>query len=111
MSVKDSRGRVVALVIVVALVGALAFLLGRGVGLERSTPPIEELTVERIELPEAGRIRVHVVNGGQDPVTIHQVAVDDAVWAFAIHPDPTIERLGRATGRRRSRHRSLRIHG
>jgi zinc transporter ZupT len=97
MSAKDSRARVLGLVTVVALVGLLAFLLGRGVGLERMAPPIEELTVERIELPDAGRIRVHVVNGGQDPVTIHQVAVDDAVWAFGIHPHATIDRLGRAT--------------
>ena len=49
------------------------------------------------ELPDAGWIRVHVVNGGQDPVTIHQVAIDDAIWAFSIHPGPTIDRLGRAT--------------
>lgn len=97
MSVKDNRGRILGMVVVVALVGLLAFLLGRGVGLERSAPPIEELTVERIELPDAGRVRVHVVNGGQDPVTIHQVAIDDAVWAFSIHPGPTIRRLGRAT--------------
>ena len=97
MSAKDSRARVLGLVTMVALVGLLAFLLGRGVGLERSAPPIEELTVERIELPDAGLIRVHVVNGGQDPVTIHQVAIDDAVWAFGITPGPTIDRLRRAT--------------
>ncbi|HKY60471.1 MAG TPA: metal transporter [Gemmatimonadota bacterium] len=95
MSAKDSRVLGVALVIV--LVGLLAFLLGRGVGLERTVPPIEELTVERIELPDAGWIRVHVVNGGQDPVTIHQVAIDDAIWAFAIDRGATIDRLGRAT--------------
>ena len=97
MSVMDSRARVLGLITVVGLVGLLAFLLGHGVGLERSAPPIEELTVERIELPDAGWIRVHVVNGGQDPVTIHQVAIDDAIWAFSIHPGPTIDRLGRAT--------------
>ncbi|MGH7551065.1 MAG: ZIP family metal transporter [Gemmatimonadota bacterium] len=97
MSAKRSRGRAVAFIAIVAMVGLLAFLLVRGVGLERAAPPIEELTVERIELPEAGRIVVHVVNGGQDPVSIHQVAVDDAVWAFRIAPDPTIDRLEHAT--------------
>jgi zinc transporter ZupT len=97
MSAKRNEGRVLGLVTVIVLVALLAFLLGRGVGLERTVPPIEELTVERIELPDAGRIRVHVVNGGQDPVTIHQVAVDDAVWAFGIDPGPTIDRLRRAT--------------
>ncbi|HET9581215.1 MAG TPA: metal transporter [Gemmatimonadota bacterium] len=97
MSAKGNGGRILGLVTIVVLVGLLAFLLGRGVGLERAVPPIEELTVERIEMPAAGRIVVHVVNGGQDPVTIHQVAVDDAVWAFGIRPGPTIDRLGRAT--------------
>ena len=70
MSAKGSRSTVLGLVTVVVLVGLLAFLLGRGIGLERAAPPIEELTIERIELPDGGRILVHVVNGGQDPVTI-----------------------------------------
>ncbi len=97
MSAKRSSGRVAAFVVIITLVALLAFLLVRGVGLERAAPPIEDLTVERIELPDPGRIVVHVVNGGQDPVSIHQVAVDDAVWAFRITPEPTIGRLGRAT--------------
>ncbi|MGH7571180.1 MAG: ZIP family metal transporter [Gemmatimonadota bacterium] len=97
MSSKRSSGRLVAFIGILAMVGLLAFLLVRGVGLERAAPPIEELTVERIELPEPHRIVVHVVNGGQDPVSIHQVAVDDAVWAFRIAPDPTIDRLEHAT--------------
>jgi zinc transporter ZupT len=97
MSAKGSRSTVFGLVTVVVLVGLLAFLLGRGIGLERAAPPIEELTIERIELPDAGRILVHVVNGGQDPVTIHQVAIDDAIWAFGIRPGPTIDRLDHAT--------------
>ncbi|HUP00137.1 MAG TPA: metal transporter [Gemmatimonadota bacterium] len=87
----------VSLTIVAALVGLLAFLLARGVGLERAAPPLEELTIERVELPAPGRIRVHVVNGGQDAVTIHQVAVDEAIWAFTIQPAATIGRLGGAT--------------
>lgn len=97
MSAKGSRSTVLGLVTVVVLVGLLAFLLGRGIGLERAAPPIEELTIDRIELPDAGRILVHVVNGGQDPVTIHQVAIDDAIWAFGIRPRPTIDRLDHAT--------------
>jgi zinc transporter ZupT len=79
------------------LVGLLAFLLARGVGLERNVPPIEELTFERVELPEPGLVRLHVVNGGVDPVTIHQAIVDDAVWSFTIDPSPTIGRLRGAT--------------
>ena len=98
MSPKGSRaGIAVGLIVVAVLVGLLAFLLARGVGLERSAPPIEELTVERVELPEPNLIRVHVVNGGVDPVTIHQAIVDDAVWSFTIEPSPTIGRLRGAT--------------
>ena len=97
MSAKRNLGRIAAAVVIVALVGLLAFLLGRQVGLERAAPPIEELTIERVELPAPGRIRVHVVNGGQDPVTIHQVAIDDAIWVFSIEPDATIGRLRGAT--------------
>jgi ZIP family zinc transporter len=83
--------------VVALLVGLLAFLLVREVGLERAAPPIEELTIGRIELPRRDLVRVHVVNGGVDPVTIHQVMIDDAVWSFAIRPEPTIGRLGKAT--------------
>jgi zinc transporter ZupT len=98
MSPKGNRaGIAVGLIVVAVLVGLLAFLLARGVGLERSAPPIEELTVERVELPEPNLIRVHVTNGGVDPVTLHQAIVDDAVWSFTIEPSPTIGRLRGAT--------------
>ena len=93
MSRQRSVGLWAGIAVAAALVGLLAFLLARGVGLERSAPPIEELTVERIELPRPDLIRLHVVNGGIDPVTVHQVIVDDAVWSFTIEPDPTIGRL------------------
>jgi zinc transporter ZupT len=97
MSLRDRTGIAIGLTVVAVLVGLLAFLLVRGVGLQRSAPPIEELTVERVELPEPGVIRVHVVNGGVDPVTVHQAIVDDAVWSFTIEPSPTIGRLRGAT--------------
>jgi zinc transporter, ZIP family len=75
----------------------LAVLVVSGAGLGvRTAPPIEELTVDRIILPTPGQIVVEVTNGGADPVTIAQVQVDDAYWAFTITPDPTIPRLGRA---------------
>lgn len=97
MSARDRAGIAVGLVVAGVLVGLLAFLLARGVGLERSAPPIEELTFERVELPAPGHMRVHVVNGGVDPITIHQAIVDDAVWSFTIEPSPTISRLRSAT--------------
>jgi zinc transporter ZupT len=89
-------GVAVGFLVIVVLVSLLAFLLGRQVGLERAAPPIEDITIERVELPAPGRIRLHVVNGGVDPVTINQVIVDDALWAFEIAPEPTVGRLDRA---------------
>ncbi len=98
MSEKRSAwGPAVGFAVMAVAVGLLAFLLVRGVGLDRAAPPIEELTIDRVELPEPGLIRLHLVNGGVDPVAIHQVIVDDAVWSFSIEPDPTIGRLRSAT--------------
>jgi len=59
--------------------------------------PVEELTIERVTLPEPGVMRVHVVNGGPEPVTVAQVMVDEAYWKHEIDGDRTIPRLGRAT--------------
>jgi len=87
-----------ALIPLLLLGALLAVLVIGGVGLgARTAPPIEELTVDRITLPAPGQIVAEVTNGGADPVTIAQVQVDDAYWAFTITPDPTIPRLGRAT--------------
>lgn len=61
-----------------------------------SLPPLEELTLERIELRPEGMI-VHLVNGGPEPVTVAQVQVDDAYWPFEVHPSIEIPRLGQAT--------------
>ena len=56
-------------------------------------PPIEELTFERIAFPEPGLIRVHMVNGGPEPVTVAQVVVDDAYWEHTVAPDRLVGRL------------------
>ena len=56
-------------------------------------PPIEELTFERIAFPEPGLIRVHMVNGGPEPVTVAQVIVDDAYWEHTVAPDRLVGRL------------------
>lgn len=77
----------------------LSGLIARG-GLvdffRQGTPPVEELTFERVALAP-GRITVDVVNGGPDPVTVAQVIVDEAFWDFSISPARTIPRLGRAS--------------
>ena len=44
-------------------------------------PPVERLTIDRATLAADG-IHLSVMNDGPDPVTIAQVTVDDAYWAF-----------------------------
>jgi ZIP family zinc transporter len=72
----------------------LVFLRFGPIGVFRQVfPPIEELTIERITLPEPGVIRVHVVNGGPEPSTIAQVLVDDAAWSHTIDGSRLVKRL------------------
>lgn len=59
-------------------------------------PPIEELTFERVAFPEPGLVRVHLVNGGPEPLTVAQVMVDEAFWEHSVTPDREISRLGNA---------------
>jgi hypothetical protein len=74
--------------LLVAKTGVLEFL-------RRGVPPVEELTFDRVTLAP-NLIRVDVVNGGPDPVTVAQVQVDEAFWEYTISPAPSIGRLGRA---------------
>lgn len=87
-----------ALIPLVLLIGALTLIVQTDAGLgDRTTPPIETLNIERVELPEPGLIEVSIVNDGPDPITIAQVLVDEAYWQFTITPGPTIDRLESAT--------------
>ena len=82
------------LVLVVLLVFTFLRLGPAGV-FQTAFPPVEELTIERVTLPGPGEMRVLVVNGGPEPVTVSQVMVDDAVWTHDVYGDRTIERLER----------------
>ena len=59
-------------------------------------PPVEKLAIERVTLGPEG-IVVTALNDGPDPVTIAQVVVDDAFWAFRAEPGTTLAHLGRTT--------------
>jgi ZIP family zinc transporter len=59
----------------------------------QSFPPVEQLTVERIRLPQFGVMEVEVVNGGPEPVTVAQVMVDDANWVHSVNGSRTLNRL------------------
>lgn len=79
-----------------AAVMVLIFATDGGIG-DRTAPPIETLTVERVRLPEPGQIEVRVINDGPDPITIAQVQVDDAYWQFTQNPAGELDRLDSAT--------------
>ncbi|HEU4325277.1 MAG TPA: hypothetical protein VFS21_19195 [Roseiflexaceae bacterium] len=94
-----STGAVFLALIPLLLLGGLVALLvvtGAGLG-NRTAPPIEALTIDRISLPARDQLVVTVTNGGPDPVTVAQVMVDDNYWSFTISPGPEIPRLGQAT--------------
>ncbi len=96
----EGRGRLWfwALLPLVLLAALSAVVAGTGVldFLRRGVPPVEELTFDRVVL-ERDLISVDVVNGGPDPVTVAQVAVNDAFWEFTITPAARIPRLAKAT--------------
>ncbi len=83
----------------VLLAGITALFLKVGpLGVFRAAfPPVEDLTIQRIRLPEPGRMEVLVVNGGPEPVTVAQLIIDEAYWPFQIEPGHTIPRLRSAT--------------
>ena len=80
----------VVLVIAFLILNPLAFFTG-------AFPPLEDLSVQRVTFPEPGQMRLEVINGGPDPVTIAQVLVDDAYWQFEITPGNELGRLETAT--------------
>lgn len=88
---------VLALVPLILLGIVLAYLVVTGGGLtELAGPPVEQIAIQRITLPQPGLIQVEVVNDGPGDVTIPQVLVDEAYWSFTAEPSTTIPRLGRA---------------
>ncbi len=92
------RALLLGLFPLLALGAVIAYIVFTGGGLrELSSPPLEQLNVERITLPEPGKIVLHVVNDGPEPLTIAQIAVDEAYWDFQADPSSMLPRLGRAT--------------
>lgn len=87
-----------ALLPLVLLVAVLALIFRTDAGLgDRTTPPIETLNIERVQLPEPGMIELTVINDGPDPITIAQVLVDEAYWQFTLEPNQILDRLDTAT--------------
>ena len=84
------------LVLLAALVASLVLLKPAEQLRPEGMPPVEKLRIERAVLAGDG-IRLSVMNDGPDPVTIAQVTVDDAYWAFTNEGGGTLGHLGRTT--------------
>ncbi len=82
--------------ILLGIIAALIVTTEGGLS-ELSGPPVEQISIQQIILPEPGRIVVQVVNDGPQDVTIPQVLVDEAYWQFMAEPSTTIPRFGQAT--------------
>jgi zinc transporter ZupT len=86
-----------ALLPLVLLAGLVALLVrtgAPGITKPEGMPPVERLVIERATLDGDG-IHLSVLNDGPDPVTVAQVTVDDAYWAFTAADGPTLRHLGR----------------
>ena len=59
-------------------------------------PPVERLAIDRARLVPEG-IVLSVLNDGPDTVTIAQIIVDDAYWAFSSTNGNMLRHLGRTT--------------
>lgn len=83
-----------AIVPLLLLAAVVVWILRTDAGLgDRTVPPIEALSVQRVTLPAPGQIALEVVNDGPDPITIAQVLVDDAYWEFSIAPNGPLQRM------------------
>lgn len=87
--------RGLAPLVLVALTLALFLRFGPAGVFRQAFPPVEELTIERVTFPEAHQVRVRVVNGGPEPVTVAQVMVDEANWVHTLDGDRRLRRLER----------------
>lgn len=89
----------IALVPLVLLAGLLALIISTAPGENLrgdGAPPVERLSIQRAVLRPDG-IVLSVLNDGPDDVTIAQVVVDDAYWAFTAEGGSTLKHLGRTT--------------
>jgi ZIP family zinc transporter len=88
---------VLLLLPLIALAGVIFLFLSTGGGLKLSPPaPVESLAFERTIL-KPDHIDVIIRNSGPHDLTIAQVMVNNAVWAFKVTPDTRIPRLRDAT--------------
>jgi zinc transporter ZupT len=91
-----ARFRLLALVPIVLLVGAVSLFAASGSSLTElvgeNPPPADEFDIRRVEFRE-GEIRIKVRNPQRDDLTIALVTVDDAIVPFDLDGPRTLDRL------------------
>jgi ZIP family zinc transporter len=78
------------------LIGLLLWIGPAGLARREGLPPVERLRFQRVTLGPEGIVAT-VLNDGPDPVTIAQVQVDEAYWAFSASGPRTLRHLERTT--------------
>jgi zinc transporter, ZIP family len=66
--------------------------------IERPVPPIEQISIRRVEL-KPGEFKLTIRNTGPMPVDMTLVTVDEAIWKAEFSPSQHLERLQEATVR------------
>ncbi len=84
--------------IVIAALATLAIKAGPAGIFPGDFPPVEDVTIGRVDL-EPGLMTVVVTNGGPSEVDVVQVLVDEAYWDFTATPDGPMQRLASKTFR------------
>jgi zinc transporter, ZIP family len=86
----------VGLVPLVVLAAMVAFIFGPGQQFLGAGTPLPEISIERIEFQEGGKIIVFIRNTGPIDVTVAQADVNDRIQQAAIEPSKELPRLAEA---------------
>jgi zinc transporter ZupT len=83
----------IALVPLAVLAAMIAFIFGPGQQFLGAGAPLPEITIERIEFQEDGRIIAYIRNTGPIDLTVAQADVNDRILPAAIEPSKELPRL------------------
>ena len=86
----------VALVPLAVLTAMIAFIFGPGQQFLGAGTPLPEISIERIEFQEGGKIIAFIRNTGPIDVTVAQADVNDRILPAAIEPSKELSRLAEA---------------
>jgi zinc transporter ZupT len=86
----------IALVPLAVLAAMIAFIFGPGQQFLGAGTPLPEISIERIEFQEGGRIIAFIRNTGPIDVTVAQADVNDRILPAAIEPNKELPRLAEA---------------